>query len=295
MHVGTQITLLTALFAGTYAAMRTIPATNCNFMHYEETVVTADGLQFCGTGTAFFVDLDKLPFPVKVNLSADHAPATGVESHYTLSLETSDGQILRPSQLAVSQTSRLHLLLVDSNLEDYQHIHPVPVGDSGQWTFPFTPHGAGQYHAYAQFIPSLSMREMIGQTQIQVPGDLGPAVHRGLAPFKDDGYVYTLTTSASPVAADSSITLTLTVQRADGGKVELQEIMGTLAHLVAFDPSRDGVAHLHPTLTGKERDPTHPQLAFLINFIQPGQYRVWGQVKINNRERYIPFDVDVTS
>ncbi len=295
MHVGTQITLLTALFAGTYVAMRNIPATNCNFLHYEDTVVTADGLQFCGTGSAYFVDLDKLPFPVKVNLSADHAPASGVESHYTLSLETTDGQILRPSQLAESQTRRLHLLVVDANLEDYQHIHPEPVGDSGQWTFAFTPRGAGPYHVYAQFIPSLSMREMIGQTQIQVPGNLAPAVHRGLAPFKDDGYVYSLTTSASPVTAGSGITLTLSVQRADGGKVELQEIMGTLAHLVAFDPVRAGVAHLHPTLTGQERNPSQPQLAFLINFLQPGQYRVWAQVKMDSRERYIPFDVNVTS
>ena len=71
--------------------------------------------------------------------------------------------------------------------------------------------------------------------------------------------------------------------------------MGTLAHLVAFDPTRSGVAHLHPTLTGQERNPTQPQLAFLINFVQPGQYRVWAQVKIDNRERYVPFDVDVRS
>jgi hypothetical protein len=295
MHPGFQITLLTAAFAGTYVAMRSIPSSNCNFLHYEQTVITADGLQFCGSGTAYFVDLDKLPFPVTINLSADHPPATGVESHYTLSLETSDGHILRPSELAVSQTRPLHLLVVGANLEDYQHIHPDPVGDSGQWTFPYTPHDAGQYHVYAQFIPSLSMREMIGQTQIDVPGAMGPAVHRGLAPFKDDGYVYTLTTSASPVTAGSGTTLTLAVQRADGGKVALQEIMGTLAHLVAFDPTRSGVAHLHPTLTGQERNPTQPQLAFLINFVQPGQYRVWAQVKIDNRERYVPFDVDVRS
>jgi hypothetical protein len=296
MRIGTQIALITAVFGALYAGLRYIPASNCNFLHYEETVVTADGLQFCGSGTAYFVDLEKLPFPVKVNLTADHAPAIGVESHYTLTLAKSDGSPFRPSELAVSQTRRLHLLLVDANLEDYQHIHPEPVGDSGDWTFSYTPHDAGHYHVYAQFIPSLSMREMIGQTEIVVPGDTsGPVVHRGLAPFKDDGYVYTLTPSASPVIAGSDTTYTFAVSRAGGGKVDLQEIMGTLAHLVAFDPSRDGVAHLHPTLTGHERDATHPQLSFLINLTQPGQYRLWAQVKIDNRERYVPFDVEVKS
>jgi hypothetical protein len=295
MRIATQIALLTAVFGGTYVGLRFIPASNCNFLHYEQTVVSADGMQYCGSGTAYFVDLDKLPFPVKVNLTSDLAPKVGVESHYTLSLETSDGHILRPSELAESQTRLLHLLLVDANLEDYQHIHPEPVGDSGTWTFSYTPHSAGKFNVYAQFIPSLSMREMIGQTQIEVPGDMGPAVHRGLAPYKDDGYVYTLTPSASTVTAGSDTTYTFGVQRADGGKVDLQEIMGTLAHLVAFDPSRDGVAHLHPTLTGNERDPTHPKLSFLINLTQPGQYRLWAQVKIDNRERYVPFDVEVKS
>jgi len=293
MRTGTQIALLTAVFAGIYAALRYVPASNCNFMHYEETFVSADGLQFCGTGPTYFVDLGNLTFPVKVNLTADHPPVPGVESIYSLSLETNDGHILRPSELAVSQTRRLHLLVVDANLENYLHIHPEPVGDSGTWTFSYTPPTAGDFNLYAQFIPSLSMREMIGQTHLVVPGADAPAVHRGLAPFKDDGYVYTLTPSASQVDAGSVTTFTLGVSRADGGKVELQELMGTLAHLVAFASARDGVAHLHPTLTGNERNPTHPELSFVINLTQPGDYRLWAQVKIDNRERYVPFDVEV--
>jgi hypothetical protein len=289
-----QIGLLTACFAGGYFALRSIPASNCNFLHYEQTITTADGLQFCGSGAAYFVDLEKLPFPVTVTLTPDHPPAPGVESHYTLTLQIANGEILRPSQLAESQTRKLHLLLVDPNLEDYQHIHPEPVGDSGQWAFAFTPHGAGTYRVYAQFIPLLSMREMIGEAKIPVSGAATPAVHRGLAPFQDDGYVYTLTTPASPVPLGLDATLTLTIRRADGGKVTLQPIMGTLAHLVAFDPARDGLAHLHPTLTNHETDALQPSLAFQINFTQPGHYRVWGQVKINDRERYVPFDLDVT-
>ena len=288
-----QIGLLTALFAGVYVAMRKIPASNCNFLHYEQTVVTADGLQYCGSGAAYFVDLQKLPFPVTVKLTADGTPAPGVESRYTLELVTGDGHILRPSELAVSQTRKLHLLVVDASLEDYQHIHPEPDGDSGDWTFSFTPHRPGPYRVYAQFIPSLSLREMIGETQIVVPGDTGPAVRRGLAAYKDGDYVFNLSTPASTLAPGIDATLTLSVQRADGGKVQLQPVMGTLAHLVAFDTSRDGVAHLHPMLTGQETNPTHPELSFVINLAQPGHYRIWGQVELDGREHYVPFDIEV--
>lgn len=293
MRTALQIGLLTACFVGGYFALRAIPAANCNFLHYEQTVVTADGLQFCGSGAAYFVDLEKLPFPVTVQLIAYSEPTLGVESHYTLDLEYPNEKPFRPSELAESQTRKLHLLLVDQNLEDYQHIHPEPVGDSGQWTFTFTPHRAGTYRVYVQLVPLLSMREMIGQSQIFIPGPVAPAVHRGLAPFQDDGYVYSLEVPTGPVALDTDATLTLTVRRADGGKVALQPIMGTLAHLVAFDPARAGVAHLHPTLTGHETDPQQPALAFQINFTQPGHYRLWGQVKIDGRERYVPFDLEV--
>lgn len=292
MRPAIQIGLLTACFAGGYYALRSIPASNCNFLHYEQTVTTADGLQFCGSGAAYFVDLEKLPFPVTVNLTSDHPPAPGVETHYTLTLDNAHGTF-RPSELAESQTRKLHLLLVDANLEDYQHIHPEPVGDSGQWTFAFTPHGAGPYRVYAQFIPALSLREMIGETKIIVPGSPTPAAHRGLAPFQDDGFIYSLSTSTPITPLGEDTTLTLTIRRVDDGKVILQPIMGTLAHLVAFDSARDGMAHLHPTLTNHETDPLEPSLAFQINFTQPGHYRIWGQVKINNLERYVPFDLDV--
>jgi hypothetical protein len=293
IHIG----LLTALFTGGYVAMRKIPASNCNFLHYEQTVVTADGMQYCGSGAAYFVDLQKLPFPVEVKLTADHAPALDVAANYTLTLMTDKGtsyeQPLRPSELAVTQTQKLHLLVVDASLEDYQHIHPVPDGETGNWTFSFTPHRPGPYHVYAQFIPSLSMREMIGETQIAVPGDSGPSVRHGLAAFKDGDYIYNLSVPDNTLTPGADATLTLSVQRADGGKVQLQPVMGTFAHLVAFDPARDGVAHLHPTLTGKETDPTHPELSFVINLAQPGHYRIWGQVKLDDRERYVPFDIDV--
>jgi len=293
MRTALQIGLLTAFFAGGYFALRAIPGSSCNFLHYEQTVVTADGMQYCGSGATYFVDLGKLPFPVTVKLTPDHAPEKGVESHYTLTLGTTSGGTLRPSELAVTQTRKLHLLLVDQNLEDYQHIHPEPVGDSGDWTFAFTPHAGGVYHAYAQFIPSLSMREMIGETLLTVKGDDIPAVHRGLASFKDGDYIYSLTASEDPLALGTNETLTFSVQRADGGKVQLQPVMGTLAHLVAFDPARIGVAHLHPSLMGNETNPTHPEISFVINFPEPAHYRVWCQVKLDDRERYVPFDIQV--
>lgn len=288
-----QIVFLTALFVGVYAALRSIPSTNCNFLHCEQTIVTADGLQFCGSGASHFVDLSRLPFPVTVHLSSDQPAAVGQSAHYTLSIETPDGNLLRPSDIAVTQTKLIHVLLVDPSLGDYQHIHPVPDGETGQWTFDFTPRRAGTYRLLAQCVPSYTLRELVGQAQIDVPGQPSPDVPRGLKPFADDGYVYSLHTTPDAVAAGSDATLTLSVRRANGGPVTLEPVMGTLGHMVAFDTGQRGFAHLHPTLTGHERDADDPALAFVLNLATPGRYRLWGQVRLDGRERFVPFDLQV--
>jgi hypothetical protein len=185
------------------------------------------------------------------------------------------------------------LLLVDGSLEDYQHIHPEPDGDDGQWSFDFTPRRPGNYQFFAEFVPSLTLRETIGTATLAVPGATQPKVARGLAPYTADGYTYTLRAPGGQAVTGTDISLELTVQRADGGAVKLEPVMGALAHLVAFDDALHGYAHLHPGVSGHEDDLRAPQLSFLFNTTKPGRYRIWAQVKLDGQERFAPFDLEV--
>ncbi len=288
-----QIAVLTAIFAGVYVGLRAIPATNCQFLHYDQTVVTADGLEYCGAGKSLFMDLTRLNFPVSLKLTADAAPALGQTAHYTLELVTTDGRTLRPSELALTHTRLLHVLVIDPTLEDYQHIHPEPDGDSGRWSFSFAPARAGTYKIYAEFVPAVSLRQVVGATDLVVPGAPEHGVIRGFTPNLEDGYTITLTTPSGAPAVNVDLPLTLSVTRADGAPVKLEPVMGALAHLVAFDQGHHGYAHLHPVQTGHETDPRQPQLSFVYNTALPGRYRLWAQVQLDGRERFLPFDIDV--
>jgi hypothetical protein len=290
-----QIILLTVLFAGTYFGLRAIPGTTCTFLHYDQTQVTADGIQFCGSGAAPFVDLSRMPFPITVKLTADRPAAVGEMANYTLSLEAADGKTLRPSELAVTHTQKLHLLLIDPSLEDYQHIHPVPVGDSGEWTFSFAPQRPGAYKLFAEFVPALTLHEVIGETEITAPGAPLPGTIRGLKPYSDGEYIYTLNAPDGGPTPGVDATLTFSVQRKGGGNVTLEPVMGAPAHLAAFDQDLRGYAHLHPAPTGLENDPHRPELSFAFNTSLPGRYRVWAQVQLDGRQRFVPFDLDVAA
>lgn len=285
------------LFAGTYFGLRAIPGSTCTFLHYDQVQVTADGIQFCGSGAAPFVDVSRLPFPVTVKLSGDQPPAVGVSANYTLSIETADGNVLRPSELAVTHTQKLHLLLIDPSLEDYQHIHPVPVDDSGEWKFSFAPRRPGTYKVFAEFVPAISLHQVIGETEITAPGAPTTGVERGLKPFSDGEYIYSLNEENGPMTAGTDATLDFTVQRKGGGEVKLEPIMGALAHLAAFDQQRNGYAHLHPSaaVAGTVDNPQRPELTFAFNTTEPGRYRVWAQLILDGRERYVPFDLDVAA
>jgi hypothetical protein len=288
-----QIVLLTAFFVGGYFGLRAIPGSSCTFLHYDQVQVTADGVQFCGVGAAPFVDVSRMPFPVAVNLNGDHPPAVGETANYTLTLETLDGKTLRPSELAVTHTQKMHLLVIDPSLQDYQHIHPVPVGDSGEWTFAFAPRLPGTYKVFAEFVPSLTLRQVIGECAIVVPGKPAPGTQRGLQPYADGDYIYNLSLPAGPLKAGSDGTLDFSIKRKDGGAVKLEPVMGALAHLAAFDQERRGYAHLHPAATVSDVDPLRPDLSFAFNTGEAGRYRVWAQVRLDGQERFVPFDVDV--
>ena len=65
--------------------------------------------------------------------------APGVPVRLTATLLTASGKAIAPEDLLVTQTRKVHLLIADRGLTDYQHIHPIPGHEPGQWVFEFTP------------------------------------------------------------------------------------------------------------------------------------------------------------
>jgi hypothetical protein len=73
--------------------------------------------------------------------------------------------------------------------------------------------------------------------------------------------------------------------------------MDAYAHLGAFDTARSGFAHLHPMDAdlGVAPDSIKPTLSFKITIPAAGRYVIWAQLKINGREKFVPFWFDVAA
>lgn len=292
MKVPFQILAISAVFVGLYVGLRALPDVECEFLHFEGSQVTVDGAEFCAVDNPIFLDLKKLSFPVTMSVTPDEPLSVGQKASFTVSVETIAGKPIMPQDLAIGHTQLLHLLIVDPSLSDYHHVHPEPIGLTGQWRFELTPAKSGTYQIFAEMVPTRTKRQVVAVASFDVPGaEEQPFITSGLEKAMGD---YSLSLEIQPseptVGVDNE--LTLKVKHPQGEPVTLELVMGSFAHLVAFDENLDGYAHLHPKYTGKEKEP-EPSLAFVLNTAKPGHYRVWAQLKLDGEERFTPFDLMV--
>jgi hypothetical protein len=212
-------------------------------------------------------------------------------------LTTSSGKPIATNDLSVVHTKRLHLLITDPTLTDYQHVHPEPTGQPGEWSFNFVPRKSGTYRVFADFTPAATGRGLYAMDELKVEPSHSENVDtsRELDSIATKDHVFALTPRTQPWRAQQPIDLTFTIRRRDGGAVSLAPVMDAYAHLVAFDESRSGFAHLHPMQTDPlaAPDQTNPELNFKVTIPSAGRYVVWAQVNLAGRETFVPFWFDV--
>jgi hypothetical protein len=289
--------VITAAAAALFVGVRLLP-TGTNLSHMDFRVQGGNVIEFCDPANPQFLPVVDVRSPVTLKLLAAEAPRAGDEVRETLTLTTFSGKPIAPEDLLVVQTRRIHLLIVDPSLDDYQHVHPEPGRTPGEWTFRFAPRFGGAYRVFADFTPVATNRGLYAEAEIAVSGARNP-VAAGTQPLSWSvalrGYRITLSPGDAPLRARTPATLRLAVMRPDGGPVRLSPVMGAFAHLVAFDTARSGFAHIHPQEADVTRapDPLRPVFTFRVAIPSAGRYVIWAQVNLDGEETYAPFWFDV--
>ena len=292
-----QVLIITFVFTGVYFGLRFLPNAQCGFLHYEVTEVLADGTEVCAaTNHAKFIDLDQLKFPVSVELTTDDQLKAGEPVEFNIAFLDSQGDKLLPHELAITHTERIHLMIVDVSLGDYHHIHPEPIGGTGNYQFTFTPAHGGSYRFFAEIVPVRTKRQVIASQRLTFEGNPPEPYQQtwegSTLANSWGGYRFELIPEKSQFRKSRDNAMRLRITREDGEEVELQEVMGAQAHLVAFDSGKSGFAHMHPyslePVGGLE-----PEIPFLFYSPKNGAHRIWAQVRLENQDVFVPFDVEV--
>ncbi|MSU46746.1 MAG: hypothetical protein EXS42_06400 [Lacunisphaera sp.] len=290
-----QVTLITAVALVLYLVVRLLP-TGTNLNHMDFRMAGKGSLEFCDPANPQFIPVVAVRSPVVLALKPDRAPERNRPLSLILTLRTASGKPIAPEDLLVVHTRKLHLLVVDPTLSDYQHIHPEPGRRPGEWVFMLTPARAGVYRVFADFTPVATSRGLYASADFTVPGTVARVIREPNTTWQAGGLKFEL---GVPLlfrpGQPADLKFRIESQGTKKEPVPLQPVMGTFAHLVAFDEARSGFAHLHPRETDLTRPPDalRPELNFKVTIPSSGRYAIWAQVNLGGTEVFVPFWVDV--
>lgn len=290
-----QIGWITFGAVGVFALLRWLP-TGTNLSHMDFRVDAKNSIEFCDPLNPQFIPVVAVASPVSLSVQAPPARA-GEMVTATVTLKTASGKPIEAQDLLVVHTRRLHLLISDPTLMDYQHVHPEPTRRAGEWSFRFVPHLSGAYRIFADFTPAATNRGLYANADLQVEPSKKTELTATplIGSTLPEGYSFALTPAVKPLRAKQPIDLKFTISRSNGALVPLEPVMDAYAHLVAFDQKRSGFAHLHPMQVDPLQTPdrTHPTLNFKIMIPSAGRYVIWAQVNLAGTETFVPFWFDV--
>jgi len=248
-----------------FFGLRSLPDTQCAFLHADHQPVVVDGVEFCGVNEeANFYSPKALQFPVELKIGLSEDGSKG-----ELRLIKEDGLPYYAHEVAVSHTQKVHLHLRQiGGVRAYAHLHPV-AADDGSWRFdvPVGLRGTA-LEAYVDFADARTSRVMLAQAQTKasIASSDFAAKPRNVIVAMD----------VSTLKAGSSATLRVKLSGPEGKPLKLLPVMGSLGHAVVFSADRplSGYAHMHPTLEGGEYAP-NPTLSFRLRLPAPGTYDLW--------------------
>ncbi len=164
----------------------------------------------------------------------------------------------------------LHLIVVNRELTQYQHVHPTLAGD-GTWSVELDALPPGSYRAIADFEITDGPRLALG-TDLGVAGEYTPdRLPEPSATSSVDGYEVRLATAGGD---GGEVTAALTVTRDGVPVTDLQPYLGANGHLVAIRTGDLAYAHVHPVDDESHEDgsPAEGTVTFDATLDATGRY-----------------------
>lgn len=186
------------------------------------------------------------------------------------------------------QTKLLHLYVVRTDLSEFRHLHP-DLRDDGTWSTRVDLGRPGAYRVIAEFTPTGAPRPVVLGTEVDVPGS--PGATTAPAADGDDGVVRVAPDGDGEVGPDGR--LRLVVSDLDGSPLQLGSYLDAAAHVTGFQVGGDRFVHVHPYGAPEQTD-EGSVLTFHTTFEEPGDYRLFVQVRVDGFLHSVPVTVGVT-
>ncbi len=202
-------------------------------------------------------------------------------------VDTKSNSLVGEDALRISHERKLHLIIYDPALKEFQHLHPVANDDS--WVIPVKFNRSGEYWFWAQgeLLDGEDFSSPVRVTvDIKDPAWPTPPTLSDLRSGSDGISVVTL--SKERLKAGKMAMLSVELSRNDGTEPVNSPYLGAFAHVIAVFSDADSLIHVHPM------DTANPNQGMLhATFPNAGYYRLWIQFMDAGTLRTVPLSVRV--
>ena len=231
----------------------------------------------------------------------------------TYTLKDEQGRAVEEQGLRLTHDRLMHLIVVSQDLQQFQHIHPLPQGE-GRYSVASAVPGAGKYLLFNEFVSAAGVtqieRDLLDttgsspDTAAQLTPDLGSTQRAGELEA-------VLTSTSSKVRRRLPVTFNLDVTRNGSPVTDLEPYLAAPCHIVIISADTRQFAHTHGDVPGGPMSadmsgmdmsrmpsapvPSHfgPRLQFTHTFMQQGIYRVWFQFGYKGQVQTVAYNVQV--
>jgi len=224
----------------------------------------------------------------EVRLKPTLASASAGTVTYQFDLYNTDtAKNLSDSDLAVDMEKKLHLIVYDPALKEFQHLHPE--FDGKVWHVQANFAVDGEYWVWAQGKVKTTKKEFAAPARLTVSGgtDAWPAPPTlGDIRMGNSG-TSTVQLGSDQIYAGQMVMLDIAFGRNDGSQPSLSPYLGAFAHVVAVSNDGATLEHVHPMDLGDNMGMLH------ATFPSAGDYRLWIQFIDGGELKVIPLAITV--
>jgi len=212
----------------------------------------------------------------------------------------SDGKPTALADLKEAHTQKIHLLVIDDSLEDYCHLHPKALKTPGLYEFDWHPKQANvNYYIWADVVPLSTDAEEYDMANLLIINDKKSAINRNTSMQASiQGYNFKLSFDNKTLQVGKAAMGKIFVTDTRGNPVKnLEPVLGSFGHIVGFSDDLKTVIHIHP-MGNEPANPAArggPELQFHLVPETPGFIKIFAQVKINGKDIFVPFGVNVSA
>ncbi|MDX1927428.1 MAG: heavy-metal-associated domain-containing protein [Pirellulaceae bacterium] len=182
---------------------------------------------------------------------------------------------------------RVHLVIVRDGLDTFTHLHPQ-VRPDGSLTVKYAFPVGGRYRLFADFQPK-GMTHTTASTIVDVQGESPLAaalIVNAPGRVAGEGWLAEITVQPESESGESRIQFELL--DSNGRTIQdLKPYMGAWGHLQLISADGSDYVHSHP-MDNQAGDSTHV-VTFHAVFQKGGIYKGWGQFRVGDTLRVIPF------